>query len=355
MNIEEKMRLVCKNTEEVIQEEEIKKMLEEMEKPKVYIGFELSGLVHLGTGVICGNKMKDLMNAGFEVIVFLADWHSWINNKLGADMEKIQRAGEYFKKAFESVGVKGPNVKFIWGTELVENVRYWEKVVRVAKANTLTRILRTLPIMGRKSEGEMESAFIYYPAMQVADIFEMELDLVYGGMDQRKAHMLARDTAEKLGVKKPACIHTPLLTGLEGMGSKMDAEIIPDLATQIDTKMSKSKPETCIFIHDKEEDIKRKIKKAHCPPKVVVGNPITEMVKYIIFDVYDTFTIKRSEKFGGDITFKSYSDFEKAYLEENIHPMDLKVSVSKTLSAILEPSREYFRDHKDLIEEIKCL
>jgi tyrosyl-tRNA synthetase len=220
MSIEERMQIISKNAEEIILEEEVRKILEEQEKPRTYIGFELSGFVHLGTGLVCGNKLKDLAKAGFETIVFLADWHSWINNKLGADMDKIKIAGEYFRKAFESLGVKGPNIQYIWGSEFVNDSNYWATVVRVAKANTLSRVLRTMPIMGRKSEGEMESAFLYYPAMQAADIFHMELDLAMGGMDQRKAHMLARDSAEKLGWKKPASLHTPLLTGLEGLGKK---------------------------------------------------------------------------------------------------------------------------------------
>ncbi|MCG3259558.1 MAG: hypothetical protein H7644_07425 [Candidatus Heimdallarchaeota archaeon] len=73
MSIEERIKLVTKNTEEVILEEEIRKLLGEKEKPRAYIGYELSGLVHLGTGILCGNKIKDLMKAGFEVIIFLAD------------------------------------------------------------------------------------------------------------------------------------------------------------------------------------------------------------------------------------------------------------------------------------------
>ncbi len=355
MTIEDKVKLVVKNTEEVILESEIQEMLERKKTPKTYIGFELSGLVHLGTGIVCGNKLKDLIKAGFETIVFLADWHSWINNKLGADMEKIQLAGEYFKKAFESVGVKGSNVKYIWGSELVEKITYWEKVVRVAKSNSLTRMLRTLPIMGRKSEGELESAFLYYPAMQVADIFDMEIDLAYGGMDQRKAHMLARDTAEKLGIPKPTCIHTPLLTGLQGYGKKMDAEILPDLSDQIDVKMSKSRPETCIFIHDSEEKIKEKLKKANCPPKQVVANPVTEIVQYIFFDALDEFKIEREEKFGGDMSYQSFDSFRQDYVEGKIHPQDLKTNVARTLNQLLKPSRSYFDNHEDIIEEVKKL
>ncbi len=355
MNIAEKVRLVVKNTEEVILETEIRELLEKKKNPRTYIGFELSGLVHLGTGIVCGNKMKDLINAGFETVVFLADWHSWINNKLGADMNKIQLAGEYFKKAFESVGVKGSQVQYVWGSELAEKKIYWEKVVRVAKSNSLTRMLRTLPIMGRKSEGELESAFLYYPAMQVADIYDMEIDLAYGGMDQRKAHMLARDTAEKLGRTKPTCIHTPLLTGLQGFGKKMDSESKPDLANQIDVKMSKSKPETCVFIHDTEEEVIRKITKSNCPPKQVVANPIVEIVEYIIFDVSNELTIERAEKYGGDLTYNTFELFKQDYEEGVIHPQDLKVNVARLLNQLLEPSRKYFDKYEDIIDEVKKL
>ncbi|TFG10521.1 tyrosine--tRNA ligase [Candidatus Heimdallarchaeota archaeon] len=353
--MEDKVSLVVKNTEEVILKKEIQNILEERNKPRTYIGFELSGLVHLGTGIVCGNKMKDLINAGFETIIFLADWHSWINNKLGADMEKITLAGEYFQKAFESVGVKGSKVKYIWGSELAEKITYWEKVVRVAKANSLTRVLRTLPIMGRQSEGDLESAFLFYPAMQVADIYDMEIDLAYGGMDQRKAHMLARDTAEKLGITKPTCIHTPLLTGLQGFGKKMDSETKPDLAEQIDMKMSKSKPETCVFIHDSEEDLFKKITKANCPPKQTLANPITEILQYIVFDQCDEFTIERDEKYGGDITYESFELFKKDYEAGKIHPQDLKHSVARVVNSILKPSRRFFEKHEDLIEEVRNL
>ncbi|GAG83362.1 unnamed protein product, partial [marine sediment metagenome] len=54
--------------------------------------------------------------------------------------------------------------------------------------------------------------------MQVSDIFYLELDVAYGGMDQRHAHMLARDISKKLGRKPPVALHTPLMTGLQAGG-----------------------------------------------------------------------------------------------------------------------------------------
>lgn len=58
--------------------------------------------------------------------------------------------------------------------------------------------------MGREMDSRnLEAASTFYPCMQVADIFELQLDVASAGMDQRKAHVLARDVAEKLRWRKP--------------------------------------------------------------------------------------------------------------------------------------------------------
>ncbi|MCK5346363.1 MAG: tyrosine--tRNA ligase, partial [Candidatus Heimdallarchaeota archaeon] len=203
MSSEEKIALCTKNSSEVITAEDLKVLFSKKKNPKAYIGFELSGMVHLGTGLIAGGKILDLLEAGCEVVVFLADWHSWINNKLGGDLSNIRIAGEYFQSAFESLGITAENygkqIKYIWASDLVKTEGYWEKVVKISKKTTLTRTIRALPIMGRTdNQMEMESAWIFYPPMQAADIFHMEIDIALGGMDQRKAHVLAREAGEKL-------------------------------------------------------------------------------------------------------------------------------------------------------------
>jgi tyrosyl-tRNA synthetase len=47
--------------------------------------------------------------------------------------------------------------------------------------------------------------------------------------------------------------------------------------------MSKSDPESAIFMEDSETDIKTKIKTAYCPPGVIKGNPCADYVKNIVF------------------------------------------------------------------------
>lgn len=65
--------------------------------------------------------------------------------------------------------------------------------------------------------------------------------------------------------------------------------------------MSKSDPDSAIFMEDSTKDIQNKIKKAYCPPGQVDGNPCLDYVQHIIFGAYKQFEIKRKPTDGGDM------------------------------------------------------
>jgi tyrosyl-tRNA synthetase len=181
----------------------------------------------------------------------------------------------------------------------------------------------------------------------------MNLDVACSGIDQRKAHMLARDAAEKLKWNKPSCIHTPLLIGLQGpQTTEHQFDENADLNVEISSKMSKSIPQSSILVHDTPEEIKAKIKNAYCPPKIVKANPILELARLIIFPEKDILEIPRPPKYGGPETFSSFEKLAKVYSEGKIHPLDLKNGVSEALTEILEPVREHFRRHPETLEKM---
>ncbi len=311
-------------------------------------------MMHIGMGLVCGSKIKDMINAGFDFTIFLADWHSWINNKLGGDMEKIRICGEYFKQCFTAFGIKPESVHYVWTSDIANNIEYWEKVIRVAKSATLQRTWRSLPVMGREmNRTDMETAWLYYPCMQAADIFEMKLDTACAGIDQRKAHMLARDAAEKLHWKKPVCIHTHLLMGLQ-VQQKIDCQFDENASInrQISSKMFKSIPGSCIFMHDDPKDIGSKIRRAYCPSQESTGNPVLDIAKYAVFQERGSLDVPRAPKYGGPKTFESYMDLEREYVRGDLHPMDLKESVSQALIEILKPVREHFRENPEYLKKM---
>ena len=208
--------------------------------------------------------------------------------------------------------------------------------------------------MGRETNmTDIETAWVFYPCMQAADIFQMNLDVACSGIDQRKAHMLARDAAEKLKWKKPSCIHTPLLIGLQGPETtEKTFDENADLNVEISSKMSKSIPQSSILVHDTPKEIAAKIKNAYCPPKVVKGNPIIDLAKLVIFPEKDGLEIPRPAKYGGPETFESFEKIESAYIKGKVHPLDLKNGVTESLVEILKPVREHFRKHPETLEKM---
>ena len=66
---------------------------------RAYIGLEPSGKAHLGW-VILAETIRNMLSEGVNVLILLADWHAWVNDKFGRDMEKISVAGEYMAEVF---------------------------------------------------------------------------------------------------------------------------------------------------------------------------------------------------------------------------------------------------------------
>ncbi len=318
--------IVTRNLKEVVTLQELKELMKKKEK-KAYIGFEPSGLVHLGW-LMCADKVKDLVKAGFDVKILLADWHAWINDKLNGDIDAIKTCGEYIKDAFNAMGVKG--IEYVYASDLVKDDNYWHLVLKIAKETTLARVKRAMDIMGRKAEeAEKDVSKFFYPLMQVADIFYLGVDAALGGLDQRHAHMLARDVCKKLKMKKPIALHTPIISSLQAK-------------ERMDTKMSKSKPSSAIFIHDDYETIYKKLRKAYCPEGIIEENPVIEITKHIIFQHFNEIEIK-------GLSLK-LNDLEKKFISKELHPLDLKEAVAEYLEKILSPIRNYFKNHPKNLE-----
>ncbi|MBN2245287.1 MAG: tyrosine--tRNA ligase [Candidatus Aminicenantes bacterium] len=329
--------MVTRNTSEVVTPGELTALLKQ-ETKTAYIGFEPSGFVHLGW-VTCANKIMDLQRAGFKVTILLADWHAWINDKLNGDLKLIHHCAEYMKDCFKALGVT--QVSYVYAKDFAADPRYWEQVITVAKNTSLSRVRRAMDIMGRRADEIKDLSKFLYPAMQVADIFYLGVDLAYGGMDQRHAHMLCRDVATKMKKKKPVALHTPLICSLI-RGGRMDT-----------AKMSKSKPESCIFIHDEPPEIKQKILKAYCPEGIVEENPLLEIIQHIIFPwLTKPLSIDRKKEYGGPLHYTSYTNLEADYQGKKIHPLDIKNTVADYLIQILQPVRDYFAQNPNNLKKL---
>ncbi len=346
MNTKERFKLISSVGEEIITEEELEALLEEKKSPIAYDGFEPSGQIHIAQGLMRAISINKLTKAGCTFYLYVADWHALANNKMGGDLEAIKKVGMYFIEVWKACGLDLDKVKFIWASDLVKNEDYWMTVMRIAMSNTVKRIIRCSQIMGRTEGESLSAAQILYPCMQAADIFYLGVDICQLGMDQRKVNMLAREIGAKLGHGKPVAVHHHMLMGL-GTPKATEGSAIDRV---IDLKMSKSKPDSAIFMTDSQEEVVRKISKAYCPEKQVQENPVLEYAKYLIFERLKSLDIDRPEKFGGPVSFVSYDELESAFLKGELHPADLKKGVADGVNKMLEPVREHFLTNKKAAE-----
>jgi tyrosyl-tRNA synthetase len=313
----DKLAIITRNTEEIVTKEELEALVNSDKQPSAYVGYEPSGKIHMGH-VLTVNKLLDLQQAGFKIIVLLADVHAYLNEK--GTMEEVQKIADYNKRCFIALGLDEKNTTFVLGSSYQLDPKYMLDVLKLARSTTLNRARRSMDEVSRNSEDPKVSQMIY-PLMQALDIAHLGVDVAVGGIDQRKIHMLAREELAELGYKAPVCIHTPILLGLDGK------------------KMSSSKG-NYISVDDTPEEMKKKMKGAFCVEGVVLDNPVLALFKYHITPRYPEIVIKRPEKYGGNLHYGSYEALEADFAAKALHPMDLKSAAAEYMNEILEPVRK---------------
>eukprot|EP00878_Enallax_costatus_P003651 GHUV01003865.1.p1 GENE.GHUV01003865.1~~GHUV01003865.1.p1 ORF type:complete len:410 (+),score=121.69 GHUV01003865.1:293-1522(+) len=340
LTLEERVQLCKSIGEECITENELRELLRRKPNPVAYDGFEPSGRMHIAQGVLKAINVNKLTKCGVTFKFWVADWFAQLNNKMGGDLKKIQTVGRYMVEVWKAVGMDLTNVQFINSSEEINSRadEYWTLVMDIARKNNLKRIIRCSQIMGRDESDDLTAAQIMYPLMQCADIFFLKADICQLGMDQRKVNMLAREYCDDIKRKlKPIILSHRMMPGLlEGQ-----------------EKMSKSDPNSAIFMEDSEGDVNVKIKKAFCPPQVVEGNPCIEYIIHIVFPWFNKFEVHRKNDNGGDLTYTDVEQLKADYTNGALHPGDLKPALSKALNQILEPVRQHFVQNKEAAALLK--
>jgi len=318
---------------------------------RCYVGFEPSGKAHIGWKVI-SLQMRRMLDADANVLIFLADWHAWVNDKFKGVMDDIQVTARYMEETFRALLGNPPEgdgpgqLRFLWASGIMDSGDYWARVLRCSKNMSLARVRRTFSIMGRdeeSSDGDLSRFF--YPALQAADIFEMDIDVAIGGMDQRKAHMYMRDVADRWGWYKATCLHTPIISGLKSSGARMES---------FDHKMSKSDPNGAILLHDDDNKLAKKMKKAFLDPEQP-DSPVYELIQHIILPEFGEVVVTPKPEFGEASTWTDLDSFKAAVADGTLHPFDAKMGVAAGISRGLAVVSEHFEAAPETLDSVNEL
>ena len=335
MDIKKRLELIKRNTEEIVKEEELVKLLKTKKQPSIYIGIAPTRAPHIAY-FLPVMKLADFLKAGFKVKLLLADIHAALDN---TPWEVLEYRYQYYAKLmpliFKSIGVDISNFEIVKGSDFQLKKDYILDVLKMSSHSSVGDAKRAASEVVKQAENPKISGLIY-PIMQALDEEYLKVDIQYGGTDQRKILMFARENLPKLGYKPRIELMTPMIPGLKGK------------------KMSASDESSKIDLLDDKKTVERKINTAFCPEGKVEENGVLAFLKHIIFTLKEdkgkSLLIERPEKFGGNIKYKIYLELEKDYKNKKIHPLDLKKALAKEINDLLEPIRAGFKD-KSLIKK----
>jgi len=319
---------------------------------RCYVGFEPSGKAHIGWKVL-SLQLRRMLDADANVLIFLADWHAWVNDKFNGVMEDIQTTATYMEETFRALldhpeEGEGPvQLRFVWASQVMNSGDYWARVLRCSKGATLPKVRKTFTIMGRdEASSDHDLSKFFYPAMQASDIFEMNIDVAIGGMDQRKAHMFMRDVASRWNWRKPTCLHTPILSSLKATGVRMES---------FDHKMSKSDPSGAILLHDAEKSIRKKMQKhAYLDPEDP-HSPVYELAEHVVLPEWGEIVVTPNPKFGEPSTWTDLSSFKAAVADGTLHPLDAKIGVAIGVSKGLQRVLNHFEKNPETLDAVTSI
>lgn len=333
MNLKERFDLVARNTQEIITESELRKLLEEKKYPVGYVGYAPTGRLHAGH-LIPLLKVGDFLNAGFKFKFLIANLHAHLDDRKSPwhllDARSIYYQ-EMVRVVLESLKIDTNGLQFVKGSDFQLNSEYISDVLRMSTELTSKRALHSASEVCRVENPKVST--LIYPIMQALDEQYLDVDVQYGGMDQRKILVMAREYLPKLGYKSRVEVMTPLLPGLTG--KKMSAS---DIKSKID-------------LLDSEKEIERKVNSAYCKEGEIKDNGVLAFCEYFLFPYKKKLKIERDKKFGGDISYDNLNELKRDFIAKKLHPMDLKKSVSRELNLVLEPVRKKFEKKEKLLKE----
>ncbi|KAI9229074.1 MAG: tyrosyl-tRNA synthetase, partial [Piptocephalis tieghemiana] len=334
MNTEEKVSLITRNLQEVLGEQELRKIV--AERPlRLYWGTATTGRPHVGYFVPLV-KIADFLKAGCEVTILFADIHAFLDN-LKAPIDQVHQRCEYYqaliKATLTSMGVSLAGLKFVVGSSYQLSASYTMDVYKLCATVTEHDAKKAGAEVVKQVDNALLSGLIY-PGLQALDEHYLGVDAQFGGVDQRKIFTFAEKYLPHLGYTKRSHLMNPMVPGLTG------------------PKMSSSDPDSKIDLLDDTKSLERKIKKAFCEEGNITDNGLLAFAKAVLFPVLDlkhgmgsseaTFTIHRPEKYGGNTIYSDYAALEAAFASKEVHPGDLKKSMSMALDTLLAPIRQAF-------------
>ncbi|CAH8599132.1 unnamed protein product [Schistosoma margrebowiei] len=326
----DKYTLFVQNLQEVVGDDELRNLLTKPNSSvSVYWGTATTGRPHIAYFVPI-IKLADMLKTGAKVTVLFADLHAYLDNMKAPWYLLCLRTKYYeavIKGMFRSICVPLDRLHFIRGADYQLTEEYSVDVYRLMALTSVHDARKAGAEVVKQVNNPLVSGLLY-PLLQALDEVHLNVDIQFGGVDQRKIFMLAEKYLPHLGHKKRIHLMNPMVPGLTG------------------GKMSSSEIDSKIDLLDPPEFVASKLASSVCPPNMTAeqGNGVLAFLKYVIFPLVPIRTglsIPRTRK-----PYFNYTEVEKDYLMNKIPSDSLRNVVTECLNGLLVTIQNDFKDPK---------
>jgi tyrosyl-tRNA synthetase len=252
-----------------------------------------------------------------------------------APLELVEYRAKYYeyliKALLRAVGVDLLRLEFVLGSSYQLTKEYTmdrfklEGITRISVAQKAgTEVV--------KQTDDPTLRGLIYPLMQALDEQYLDVDVQFGGVNQRKIFTFAMENSPKIGYKVRAHLMNTMVPGLGEAA-----------------KMSSSDPDSKIDLLDTPEIVEKKLKKAVCVPKAIEGNGVIPFVEHVIFRALalkasspPKFVVERRE--GEPLVYSDIAKLKADYEADILTPQLLKSALTKSLNSLLDPIRKEFAE-----------
>ncbi|KAK9421934.1 putative Tyrosine--tRNA ligase [Seiridium unicorne] len=335
MTPEESLALVKANLAEILNPEIIDNVILNEKRPlKVYWGTATTGKPHCGYFVPMV-KLAELLAAGCQVKVLLADIHAYLDN-MKAPLELVEQRCKYYefviKSLLTAVGVDISKLVFVKGSSYQLDKEYTMDRFKLEGITRITVAQKAGAEVVKQTDDPALGGLIY-PLMQALDEQYLDVDVQIGGVDQRKIFTFALENLPKIGYKVRAHLMNTMVPGL-GQAQKM----------------SSSEPDSKIDLLDAPEVVAKKLKKAHCATSVTEGNGVVAFVEHVIFRVQALksggkakFIVDRERDGKEPLIYEDIAVLKSDFEKDILTPQLLKAALTKALNELLAPIQAEFQ------------
>lgn len=233
------------------------------------------------------------------------------------------------------IGVPLDKLKFVQGTSYQLSREYSLDMYKMAAITTTEHTSKAGAEVVKQMKNPLMSSLIY-PILQALDEEYLKVDIQFGGVDQRKIFMFAREWLPKIGYKKRNHLMNSLIPGLTKSG-----------------KMSSSEPLSKIDFDESDDSIHDKFKQAYSVDGQPDGNGMLALLKHILLRRVESqgrkFIVKRPAADGGDKEYTTYEEIEEDFKAGKLLSQFLKPAVAEEVIALITPLRQAIEKNKKLM------